>query len=735
MPKRPSSSQRKTSQSAVHKKRAEEAAPFLDGIRYIMELKGFKETARNIFDQCKKIIGADGGYVGLLNKDSREMRLLFLEPGRRPCTVDAGRPTPIRGLREQAVRSRKAVFNNDFPTSEWQGLLPEGHVRLDNVLFAPLIIQGKVVGLLGLGNKPGGFNEQDAATATNFAELATIALHNSQTLEALEYSEERFRAAAQSATDAIISIDQHGNVVFWNAAAQTIFGWTVEEMLGKPLERIYPQRFRADHRAGIERVASTGQGRLIGGTTECVGLRRDGSEFPIELSLSKWQTHEGTFFTGIVRDIAERKRVEEEYRTIINTAMDGFWITGTQGQFLDVNAAYSHLIGYSREELLKMRVQDVEASEKPEKTAQHIQKLIEIGHDRFETQHRCKDGRVVDIEVSTNFMPSHGGRFYVFLRDITARKRADNALALNAVRLELLLELHKLMDALQPQLLDFTLDASLKTTQSQLAFIGLMDDAEAVMTIHAWSKDALAQCALDDKPSRFPIAEAGIWAECVRRRAPFMLNQYDDPHPGKKGVPAGHVPIKRLLAIPVFDGNRIVAVAAVANKAEDYTESDSHALTVLLDRMWSIIRRQQAEEALQKSSAFNQSIIDSSHDCIKTLDLEGRLQTMSLGGQRLFEIQNLDDYLNIPYQDFWKGADSQAALEAISKAQHGLFGFFQGFAPTAKGTPKWWDVSITPIMGSDGKPERLLAVSRDITERKRAEEEYRTIISTTMDGF
>jgi PAS domain S-box-containing protein len=428
MSKHTSSSPRKTSRSSIQKKRAEEAAPFLDGIRYIMDLKGFKETARNIFDQCKKIVGADGGYIGLLSEDGREMRLLFLDPGRRPCTVDAGRPMPIRGLREQAVRSRKAVFCNDFPASEWQGILPEGHVRLDNILFAPVIIQGKVVGLLGLGNKPGGFDKQDVRIITTFADMAAISLHNSQTLEALERSEERFHAVAQSATDAVISINQHGDVVFWNVAAQTIFGWEADEMIGKPLKRIYPERFRADHRAGVERVASMGESHLIGKTTECIGLRRDGIEFPIELSLSKWQTHEGTFFTGIVRDITKRKRAEEEYRTIINTAMDGFWITDMQGRFLDMNDAYCHLIGYSREELLKMGVQDVEAAEKPEETGRHIQKVIEAGYDRFETLHRCKDGRVIAVEASANYIPGEGGRFFVFLRDITARKQIEEAL-------------------------------------------------------------------------------------------------------------------------------------------------------------------------------------------------------------------------------------------------------------------------------------------------------------------
>jgi two-component system, chemotaxis family, CheB/CheR fusion protein len=155
-----------------------------------------------------------------------------------------------------------------------------------------------------------------------------------------------------------------------------------------------------------------------------------------------------------------------------------------------------------------------------------------------------------------------------------------------------------------------------------------------------------------------------------------------------------------------------------------------------------ITERKQTEEALWKSNTFNQSIIDSSYDCIKLLDLEGRLQYMNPGGQRQLGIQDMGKYLNVPYKKFWKGSDQQAALEAIHKAQQGHPGTFQGYCPTVDGLPKWWDVAITPIIGSDGKPERLLTVSRDITERKKteaalqeSEERYRSLFENMIDGY
>ncbi|MDA8161889.1 MAG: PAS domain-containing protein [Desulfobacteraceae bacterium] len=142
----------------------------------------------------------------------------------------------------------------------------------------------------------------------------------------------------------------------------------------------------------------------------------------------------------------------------------------------------------------------------------------------------------------------------------------------------------------------------------------------------------------------------------------------------------------------------------------------------------AILERKKAEEELQKSSAFNQSIIDSSSDCIKTLDMEGRLQFMSPGGQHLLGINDFGKYLNVSYLDFWKGSDSQTAFDALSDVQQGRLGRFQSFCPTENGTPKWWDIVISPIRNAEGKPVRLLAISRDITERRNAEVEREKLI-------
>ena len=123
-------------------------------------------------------------------------------------------------------------------------------------------------------------------------------------------SETRFRSITETANDAIISADGHGNVISWNRAAEEMFGHTADEVKGQSLSIIVPERFRPHHEAGMRRVATGGNQHVIGNTVELFGLHKDGHEFPIELSLSTWQVDGKAYFCGIIRDISERKKAE-----------------------------------------------------------------------------------------------------------------------------------------------------------------------------------------------------------------------------------------------------------------------------------------------------------------------------------------------------------------------------------------------------------------------------------------
>ena len=130
--------------------------------------------------------------------------------------------------------------------------------------------------------------------------------------EALRDSEERFRAVAETATDAIVAADKRGHITYFNPGAERIFGYAARDVIGRPLTLLMPQRFHDAHRQGLARFLTTGEACVVGRTVELVGQRKEGTEFALELSLASWKARGDTFFTGILRDITERKRAEQE---------------------------------------------------------------------------------------------------------------------------------------------------------------------------------------------------------------------------------------------------------------------------------------------------------------------------------------------------------------------------------------------------------------------------------------
>ncbi len=163
----------------------EEVEALLTAARAVLRHRSFDEAARIIFKQAKETTGASAGYVALLSEDGSENELLFLDSGGQECSVDPSLPMPIRGLRELAYRENHSVYHNDFMNSQWAELMPKGHLNLQNVLFAPLVIEARTVGVIGLANKAEDFNGEDARVVGALGEFAAMALQNSRTLDEL----------------------------------------------------------------------------------------------------------------------------------------------------------------------------------------------------------------------------------------------------------------------------------------------------------------------------------------------------------------------------------------------------------------------------------------------------------------------------------------------------------------------------------------------------------------------
>lgn len=332
---------------------------FKDSAAAIAESMDFSDAVRVIFESCKQVLGATSGYVALLSPDGTENQALFIDSGGAPSNVDPSLPMPIRGLREIVYRTGKPVFKNNFCSSEWVGGLPKGHMNLENVLFAPLFVRGKVIGLLGLANKKKGFTNRDVEVATSFGMLASLALHKTMLLEAMEKNKEYHLSIEHNTSDGIISINKKGQIVFWNKGAEEIFGYKAGEVLNQSLCKVIPDQYCESHRQKVMRIISTGESEAVGKVIEQVGWRKDGSRFPMEISLALLKEKDNVIITAIIRDITERKKREESnlqktkayYHEIFEKNPTLLWQTDVKGNIIYVNKSWLAFTGMSFEEV------------------------------------------------------------------------------------------------------------------------------------------------------------------------------------------------------------------------------------------------------------------------------------------------------------------------------------------------------------------------------------------------
>lgn len=220
-----------------------------------------------------------------------------------------------QSLTVEVLNTKKPLLLND-------GQLQERYSSGRNKVFGtkpkcwlgiPLMLREKTIGVMVVQDYYNGYayNEKDEALLKMAAIPIGIAIERKQYEESLRTSEERFRSVTQSANDAIITTNSNGSILDWNSGAEKIFGYKGGEITGKEISVIIPQQNIEEHINGIHRTVLDGDLHKIGKTVELIGLHKNGNQFPIEISLSTWESDSGKFFSGIIRDISERKATEE----------------------------------------------------------------------------------------------------------------------------------------------------------------------------------------------------------------------------------------------------------------------------------------------------------------------------------------------------------------------------------------------------------------------------------------
>jgi PAS domain S-box-containing protein len=246
---------------------------------------------------------------------------------------------------------------------------------------------------------------------------------------ALRESEAKFRSVMESAIDAIISGDAEGKIRSWNSAATALFGHTEDEVIGKPIDVIIPERFREAHQKGIERVSSGGESRVIGKTVELAAIRKDASEFPVELSLATWFLDDKRYYTGIIRDISERKQAEQKFRSVTESAIDAIISADHTGCIISWNKAATNILGYSEEEAVGQQLELIIPERFHDLHRNGMARFTKTGDAHVIGKTVAKSGEEMPIELSLSTWTVRDERYYTgIIRDIGERKAAEEAL-------------------------------------------------------------------------------------------------------------------------------------------------------------------------------------------------------------------------------------------------------------------------------------------------------------------
>ena len=334
-------------------------------------------------------------------------------------------------------------------------------------------------------------------------------------------------------------------------------------------------------------------------------------------------------------------------------------------------------------------------------------------------------------------------------QDITERKSSKKLLQTAKDSLESLWNITKIADADIKTICDHVLAEIQRMTQSKYAFLGFIDDNPTMMILHAWSHETMADCQVDEKPLHFPVNDAGIWAEAVRKKQTLTMNCFSSEEPGKRGVPVGHIPMKRLMVVPFVRDGKVKSVAAVANRRDDYSKDEEKQVQAFLGNVQILIDRKISEESLRESEVRHRSVLETINEGVILQSASGEILTWNRGAQDIFGISAEDVIGRTTENRDWqtihsdgskyeaKDHPSMKTLRTGKPCRNEIMGVYQ-----ASGDLRWISINTNPLFSITGDKPYAVAISfSDITELKktedalrRSERELKQTLDATTDG-
>ncbi|MHC1724904.1 MAG: PAS domain S-box protein [Syntrophobacteraceae bacterium] len=450
----------------------------------------------------------------------------------------------------------------------------------------------------------------------------------------LRVSEQNYRQLVESANSIILRMDPEGKVTFFNDFAQSFFGYSPSEIYGRSVVgTIVPEKDSSgrdlhllikDVLRDADRFASS----------ENENIRKDGERVWVSWTNRSIVNELGEVVgvLSIGNDITERKRTEEALREqyaflqlLMDTIPSPIFHKDSKGIYQGCNKAFEAFLGLSKGEIVGKSVFDIA----PPDLARKYQEMDDVlfagpATQIYESSVKYADGtRHVVIFNKAGYLNSDGGvaGLVGVMVDITDRRQMEEVLRMDEARFEALFHLSQVQGRSTEEIIGFALERQVELTSSEIGFIGFMSDDEKLFDLHAWSAKVMDSCGMEEKIVHVPVEGGGLWAEAIRRRRPVIENNYSGFLQAKTGgYPLGHIPLTRLMSVPLIEGGRIVALVAVANKQGDYDASDARQSALFLDGVWKVVQLRKAERDLREAerlAAMGRALTSVAHD-IKT---------------------------------------------------------------------------------------------------------------------
>ncbi len=551
-----------------------------------------------------------------------------------------------------------------------------------------------------------------------------------------EENEERYRRIIEVLTDYIFTVkvkDGRAIETIHGPGCIAVTGYSPEEFSSDPF--LWWRMVIPEDRSAVETQAQ----RVIDGISlsalEHRIQHKDGRVRWVRNTPVPRRDENGVLlsYDGLIQDITERKLAEEalaeseeKFRTILENIEDGYFEVDLAGNFVFTNESLARILGFERDELLGMNNREYMDTENAQRVFETFNKVYLTGKatKTFDWKLIRKDGSERFIETSISLKRDRDGRptgFHGITRDVTERKRAEAVIKLNETRLESLLRINQYPANNIDELLKFALAEAIDLTGSKVGYVFSYDKENDGFVLTTWSKDITEQCSVANSEPLFQLENTGLWGEPIRQRRPIIINDFTAPNPLKRGLPDGHVPLHKFLTIPVIVEDDIVAVVGIANKEDDYNDSDIRQMNLLMDSVWKVVQRKKAEEALERERNLVDAVFNSIPGLLYLYDSEHRLIRWNKRHETMTGYSP-DEIAGMKMTDWFAGDQEswEAIVKGIEMAHKAGFGEAEANLQKKDGTtiPMYFTGSLLTI----NDKQYLTGIGIDISERKQAEE-------------